>query len=387
MTDQPVENEATAAVTEDEFLLRHLPGSSSAMRRLRQEISVLNSHRGSSLVHLILLRGESGVGKGYVARALAAHRRWLKIKDTDEYAGPDVGINPYLTGFQSILLPALPESLIESELFGHKKGAFTGADKARDGLLKQDYSDILLDEIGDASPVLQGKLLGVLEDRHFLPLGAAKDDRAQVTARLLAATNKHLEQLIKNGSFREDLYWRIIEHQLRVPALREQPENIPALCANILTELTADMAGLEVPEDPRLMPADLTWASSYAWPGNVRQLKHALRLWLLDRTTTPLADIVVRTNALRPRNLDDTNIEATVRAYLNECLENATSAADTLDDLQRTYERRVQHAVCMWYREQRNNLAGDALQSLFPGMKLASIKVKLSQWKSRGGQE
>lgn len=386
MIEQPQKSELASAATahEDEFLERHLPGSSPAMQSLRHDISVLNAHRGTSLVHLILIRGESGTGKGHVARTLAAHRQWLKIKDTDEYPGLEVGVNAYLNGYQSILLPALPETLIESELFGHKKGAFTGADKARDGLLKQDYADILLDEIGDASAILQGKLLGVLEDRTFLPLGAEKDDRTAVTARLLAATNKNLEELIRTGAFREDLYWRLIEHQLHVPALREQPENIAALCKNITNELTNDMTGLDVPENPALTPEDKAWATTYEWPGNIRQLKHALRLWLLDRTSTPLASIVGKANPLGPSTPSDTSIEATVRDYLDECLATGTSAANNLDDLQKSFNKRIQASVCAWYKDRRD-LSDEVLQQLFPNMKPTSIRGKLSQWKGRGG--
>jgi DNA-binding NtrC family response regulator len=384
MIEQPPQSELASTANDDEFLKRHLPGSSPAMQRLRHDISVLNTHRGTSLVHLILIRGESGTGKGHVARTIAAHRRWLKIKDTDEYPGPEVGLNAYLNGYESILLPALPETLIESELFGHKRGAFTGADKPRDGLLKLDYTDILLDEIGDASPILQGKLLTVLEERTFLPLGFEKDDRITVTARLLAATNKPLETLIKNGSFREDLYWRLIEHQLHVPALREQPENIPAICKNIIAELTADITGLDTPENPTLNSKDLDWAARHEWPGNIRQLKHALRLWLLDQKNTPLSSIVSKTNPLRPTG--DTSLETSVRDYLDECLTAGTSAADTLEDLQKTFNKRIQTSVRAWYKDQRN-LTDEVLQQLFPGMKPTSIRGKISQWKTRGGAQ
>lgn len=385
MTGQPQHIELASAATlqDDEFLKRHLPGSSRAMQRLRHEISVLNSQRGISLVHLVLIRGESGTGKGHISRTIAAHREWLRLKDTDEYPGLEVDLSAYLNGYQSILLPALPETLIESELFGHKKGAFTGADKARDGLLKQDYTDILLDEIGDASPTLQGKLLTVLEERTFLPLGAEKDDRIEVTARLLAATNRPLESLIRDGVFREDLYWRLIQHQLHVPALREQPENIPALCRNIISTLSAEITGLDAPESPALTPQDEVWASGYEWPGNIRQLKHALRLWLLDQTTTPLSAIVSRTNALRSASSSDTSLETSVRKYLDECLTSGTSAADTLEDLQRAFSRRIQASVRAWYKEQRN-LTDEVLLQLFPGMKPSSIRGKISQWKSRG---
>ena len=104
MIEQPQQSGLASAAKDDEFLTRHLPGSSPAVQRLRQEISVLNTHRGTSLVHLILIRGESGTGKGHVGRTIAAHRRWLKIKDTDEYPGPEVGLNAYLSGYESILL-------------------------------------------------------------------------------------------------------------------------------------------------------------------------------------------------------------------------------------------------------------------------------------------
>jgi transcriptional regulator with PAS, ATPase and Fis domain len=337
MIEQPqiTEQEAQANLGDDEFLQRYLPGSSNAVRRLRRDIGVLNSHLGTSLINLILLRGESGVGKGHVARVVAAHLRWLRIKETKEYAGLDVGMTPYLDEFRPILLTALPENLIESELFGHKKGAFTGAEKDRDGLLKQGYTDILLDEIGDASPVLQSKLLNILEDRYFLPLGAGKDDGIRVTARILAATNKPLEQLVKMGDFREDLYWRLIEYPLHVPTLREQPENIPALCANIITELTADIAGLDVPDTPQLTEAELSWAKAYRWPGNIRELKHSLRLWLLDSATTPLPEIVARAGTLQPGKPSDSSIETSVGAYLSACLETNVRAANTLDELQK----------------------------------------------------
>lgn len=383
MIKQPQQSEVASAANEDEFLIRHLPGSSLDMQRLRRDISVLNTHRGTSLVHLILIRGESGTGKGHAARVIAAHRRWLKIKETNEYPGLEAGLSVYLNGYESILLPALPETLIESELFGHNKGAFTGADKAREGLLKRDYTDILLDEIGDATPTLQGKLLTVLEDRTFLPLGFEKDDRIRVTARLLAATNKPLETHVRMGSFREDLYWRLIEHQLYVPALREQRENLPALCNNIIAELSTDIAGLDAPESPQLKPEDHNWAAAYDWPGNIRQLKHALRLWLLEGTTTPLASIVAKTNPLRPTSGGGESLETTVRDYLDECLVAGTSAAKTLDELQKTFNKRIQASVRRWYKDQRN-LTDEVLQQLFPGMKPASIRGKISQWKARG---
>ena len=370
---------------DDEFLRRYLPGSSPGMRRLRQAIALLNSHRGTSLVNLVLILGESGVGKGYVARVLAAHRRWLKLKDTSDYAGIDVGINPYLDEFQSILLPALPETLVESELFGHKQGAFTGAQKSRKGYLMQDYDDILLDEIGDASSVLQGKLLGVLEDRHFLPLGADKDDQVQVSARLLTATNKDLEQLIHRGEFRQDLYWRLLEHPLYVPPLREQPENIPDLCENIIADLCRTMSGLDVPENPQLSTDDLTWARSYAWPGNVRQLKHALRLWLLDQMIVPLANIVGYTEVNRPPIPSERGLEVSVHSYLDECLTTGREAGKTLKEFRQTFVRRFEQAVYSWYKDHHANLPDDVLQRLFPGMKLSSLRGKFSQWKGRGG--
>jgi sigma-54-specific transcriptional regulator len=284
--------------------LTFLPGTSPAVVSLRREIAKLNSHPGTSLVGFILVRGESGSGKGYVSRVLAGHRRYLKISETKENPGIEAGLGAFLGDFQSVLLPALPEALIESELFGYKAGAFTDAKKDRVGYLAQGYSDVLLDEIGDASVALQAKLLGVLEDRRFLPIGAGRNEQEDLTARLIAATNRDLEHLIRLDRFREDLYWRLIEHPIHVPALREQPENIHALCKRIIAELHGSMSGADVPQKPELRPDDIDWATSYEWPGNVRQLKHALRMWLLEGATTRLRDVV---NAIDSLNKSDSS--------------------------------------------------------------------------------
>ena len=371
------------ALPEDEFLLRHLPGNSAAMRQLRESVSVLNSHRGTGLVNLVLIRGGSGVGKGYVARVLAAHRQWQKIRESDRDPGMDAGMKPYLTEFQSVLLPALPEGLVESELFGHMKGSFSGALKDRKGYLAQNYSDILLDEIGDASAPLQAKLLGVLEDRQSLPIGAEKDEEVEVSARLLAATNKNIEDLVRQGKFREDLYWRLIEHPIIVPTLREQSENIPNLCDNIIAELCRNMAGLDVSDKAKLSIGDLTWAGAYEWPGNVRQLKHALRLWLLDHMKTSLREIVERTQVLTIGSaVENRGVEDWVRAHLDECLDSDGSVG-SLSDLGQAFTRQFETAVYNWYRDHQGELTDDVLQRLFPRMKLSSLKTKLSQWKGR----
>lgn len=382
------EKASSSSSDEDAFLLRYLPGKSPEVVFLRREIAKLNSHAGISLVSSVLVLGESGSGKGHVSRVLAGHRRYLKIGGTREDPGIEAGLGAFLTDFQSVLVPAIPESLMESEFFGSKAGAFTDAKKDRLGYLAQGYSDILLDEIGDASVAIQAKLLGVVEDRRFLPIGAGRDEQKDFTARLIAATNRDLEQLIRLGRFREDFYWRLIEHPIHVPALRDQPENIPALCERIIEDLHGSMAGADIPQAPELNPEDINWASSYKWPGNVRQLKHALRLWLLEGANTRLRDVVNLVDSLS-RTSSDGNSALTdlIAASLDTCLENGTSAANTLGDFLKPFTRTVEQAVCGWYRDRQKDLDDATLLRLFPGMELTSLKAKLSQWKTRGASK
>jgi two-component system nitrogen regulation response regulator NtrX len=225
-----------------------LLGDSASMRRVREEIArVAPSHA------TVLVEGESGTGKELVARRL--HHL------SDRARQPFVRVN----------CAAIPEELIESELFGHEKGSFTGAHRRQVGKFVQaDRGTIFLDEVGDMSLKTQAKVLRVLQDGEVEPVGAGKP--FQVSVRVIAATNKDLVAEVKDGRFREDLYYRLAVVLLRTPPLRDHPEDI----GNLVGHLTEHFC-LEYNRRPK------TWSKtamaeleSHTWPGNVRELKNVV---------------------------------------------------------------------------------------------------------------
>jgi DNA-binding NtrC family response regulator len=198
----------------------------------------------------VLLLGESGTGKELVARAI--HERSTRAERP----------------FVPIHCGALPREVLESELFGHEKGAFTGAVNAKPGLIElADGGSLLLDEIGDMEPDSQVKLLRVLETGMFFRVGGTRPRRVDV--RLIAATNRDLAAAMKSGQFREDLYYRINTITVLLPPLREHPEDVELLARHFLD--TNATYGLK-----HLHPAALTALEGYAWPGNVRELRHVI---------------------------------------------------------------------------------------------------------------
>jgi DNA-binding NtrC family response regulator len=201
----------------------------------------------------ILITGESGTGKEVVARLIHDLSR--------RSGGPFVAMN----------CAALPESLIESELFGHEKGAFTGAITARQGCFElSNTGTLLLDEIGDMPLALQAKLLRVLEDGRVRRLGAARE--IQLDVRLLASTNRDPQQMVAEGRFREDLFYRLSVIAVGLPPLRDRREDIPALAEAILTELNQKHHTRITSLDPAVFQA----LEHNAWPGNVRELRNIL---------------------------------------------------------------------------------------------------------------
>ena len=205
----------------------------------------------------VLITGESGVGKEILADAIHGWSPRAK--------GPLVKVN----------CAAIPETLLESELFGHEKGAFTGAHQTRTGRFEEaDGGTIFLDEISEMSPQLQAKLLRVTQDGRFRRVGSGKE--LHTNARILAATNKHLEALIKEGRFREDLFYRLAVVELGVPPLRERREDILPLAAHFIAQFGGDKT--------RFSPAVTEGLERYSWPGNVRELRNAMeRAALLSR--------------------------------------------------------------------------------------------------------
>jgi DNA-binding NtrC family response regulator len=210
----------------------------------------------------VLIRGESGTGKELVARA---------VHDQSKRKG-----KPFI----KVICAALPETLIESELFGYEKGAFTGAAASKPGRFElAEGGTIFLDEIGDLTPATQVKLLRVLQDRQFERLGGTQTLRADV--RVLAATHRDLEALVKEGKFREDLFYRINVVPVRVPSLRERKEDIPLLCEHLMKKFRAEHGKPSIKLDGKAVAL----LSGHDWPGNVRELQNVIeRLVVLNQS-------------------------------------------------------------------------------------------------------
>jgi DNA-binding NtrC family response regulator len=234
---------------EERFGLGSIIAKSQSMRDV---IAMVQRIAGSTAS--VLVTGESGTGKELIARAIHYN--------STRSAGPFVGVN----------LAAVPEGLIESELFGHKKGAFTDARADKNGLfVEADGGTIFLDEIGELALPLQAKLLRVLQEHEVRPLGATRNQRVDV--RVVAATNKNLEAMLAEGSFREDLYYRLAVMQVDLPPLRSRPEDIVPLAERVLAQLGARQSP---PRSMRLSPEAQNLLVAYHWPGNVRELMNVL---------------------------------------------------------------------------------------------------------------
>jgi two-component system nitrogen regulation response regulator GlnG len=214
----------------------------------------------------VLILGESGTGKELVARAIYQYSDRVK--------------RPFLT----INCAAIPEPLLESELFGHEKGAFTGADRKRIGKFEQcDGGTIFLDEIGDMTPTTQTKILRVLQQKQFERVGG--NEPIKVDVRIIAATNRNLEEMVAAGGFRSDLYYRLNVYTISLPRLRERPGDLPLLAEHFLCRF-----GHELRKDIRsIAPEALELLASYSWPGNVRELQSVLKKAILHASGPVLA--------------------------------------------------------------------------------------------------
>jgi two-component system nitrogen regulation response regulator NtrX len=229
--------------------VRHqMVGESPALRHVWDAIK-----RAAPTNATVLLLGESGVGKELVARSI--HRNSLRSRDR----------------FVQVNCAAIPEELIESELFGHEKGSFTGATEKQIGKFEQaDRGTIFLDEVGDMSAKTQAKVLRVLQEGEVERLGSARTIKVDV--RVIAATNKDLEQEIERGTFREDLYFRLSVIPIRVPPLRDRREDIPALVRHFVDLFSRDNNR----KPQRFTPAALEFMQKARWKGNVRELKNTV---------------------------------------------------------------------------------------------------------------
>lgn len=242
------EVERLRTLVRERYHFDNIVATSEPMQQVLREVAQIAATDST-----VCLYGESGTGKELIAKTLhaASHRS----------QGPFVAIN----------CGAIPEGLLENELFGHVKGAYTGADQARKGLLQQaNGGTLLLDEIGELSPAMQVKFLRVLQEREFVPLGAGQPMKVDI--RLIAATNKDLWRAVSEGKFREDLYYRVHVIPVVLPPLRERPEDIPLLALHCLQrfnrEIHKDIQSFSPEAMQRLM--------LYEWPGNVRELANVV---------------------------------------------------------------------------------------------------------------
>lgn len=241
-------------------------GRSQAM----QEVFSLVNKIAASQASTVLLEGESGTGKNVIAKAI-------------HYGSPRAD-RPFVT----ITCSALTETLLESELFGHEKGAFTDAKTLKKGLLEvSDGGTAFLDEIGEIGPAMQVKLLRFLEEKTFKRVGSTRD--IQVDVRIIAATNRNLEEAIRTGGFREDLYYRLKVIPILLPPLRDHPEDIPLLIQHFLDHYNQEFRKNTVGVDP----AAMEYLVKYPWPGNVRELRNIIeRIMILeDKEMVEISDL------------------------------------------------------------------------------------------------
>jgi two-component system response regulator AtoC len=248
----------------------NLPPLFDGHPRMRAIRSVIESIADTDTT--VLIRGESGVGKDLIARAVHAASSTHRV-------GPFVKVN----------CAAIPQGLLESELFGHEKGAFTGAHRRKPGQFEfANKGTIYLDEIAELPLALQAKLLHVLQDFRFSRVGG--HGMIDVDARVIAATNRDLEEAMRRGEFREDLYYRLNVVEIRVPPLRERREEIPKLASWFLTRFNAQYG-----RQKQLSPETLARLLDYPWSGNVRELENAIRrLVLLSDGEQAIAALVDR---------------------------------------------------------------------------------------------
>jgi two-component system, NtrC family, response regulator PilR len=251
------ENRILKRELKERFRAEELVGGSPRMREaleLVEKIAPTNS--------TVLISGESGTGKELAARAI--------------HAGSPRKDRPFV----SINCGAMPDELLESELFGHVRGSFTGAVTAKKGLFEvADGGTIFLDEIGDTSPAMQVKLLRVLQERRIRRVGGTEE--TEVNVRVLAASNQDLEQLVRDRKFREDLYYRINVIQIKMPALREKRDDIPALALHFLVKYSRSM-GKKI---TRISEEAIRHLMEHEWPGNVRELENVIERAVALETT------------------------------------------------------------------------------------------------------
>jgi two-component system, NtrC family, response regulator AtoC len=336
------ENEALRRQLDDRFGLEAIVGRSAVMQCLFETI-----RQAAPTQATVLVQGASGTGKELVAHAI--HQLSTRAR------GPFVAVH----------CSALAPTLLESEMFGHEKGAFTGATARRRGRFEMaDGGTLFLDEISEIDAAVQVKLLRVLEERTFERVGG--NETVEVDIRLIAATNRDLKQHVRDGKFREDLFFRLDVVDITLPLLRERPDDIPLLCDRFLKEFNAKNAK----QVEGLTPDAMRLLTAYTWPGNVRELRNTIeKMVVLARGTRLTARDVPAAirNAVRPDagapalaaaagsvSLAETE-RAMIEAALQRCNNNRTEAARALGISRRTLHRKLKQ-----YGAEDAGRAGDA---------------------------
>jgi DNA-binding NtrC family response regulator len=306
----------------EKYSFANIIGNAAPMQEVFKTVSQIASSRAS-----VLVTGESGTGKELIAAAI--HERSPRAK------GP----------FVKLHCAALAESLLESELFGHERGSFTGALTRRDGRFSQaNHGTLFLDEIGEISPAVQVKLLRFLQEREFERVGG--NETINVDVRVIAATNRDLKQMVAEGKFREDLYYRLNVINLEMPALRDRPSDVPLLASHFLRKYAAEN-GKEL---SGFTPEALECLTSYSWPGNVRELENVVeRAVVLARSTEiTVADLPAQfasTKARQGLQIPGATMDEIERYAITKTLESTGGSTGEAAEILNISVRKIQYKL------------------------------------------
>jgi DNA-binding NtrC family response regulator len=269
----------------------------------------------------VLIRGESGTGKELASRAIYNHSSRID--------------NPFMV----INCVAIPETLMESELFGYEKGSFTGANHSRMGKIEQARGGtVLLDEVGDMPLAVQAKLLRLLQENSIERLGGKKP--VDVNVRVIAATNRDLEAAVREGSFREDLYYRLSVVTITMPPLRDRKEDIDMLISYLMARLTAEMA---IP-NPGITDEAIEKINRYDWPGNIRELSNTLKkILIFNRGGAIQPDDIVFPDVIRSEQIDAAAMTENIESWIRKVLSSGTR--------EKTYDFCIDYVAALLIKE------------------------------------
>jgi DNA-binding NtrC family response regulator len=307
---------------QERYSFANIIGSSAPMQAVFKTVAQIAPSRAS-----VLIMGESGTGKELIAAAI--HERSPRAK------GP----------FVKLHCAALAESILESELFGHERGAFTGAQARRDGRFFQaNNGTLFLDEIGEISPAVQVKLLRFLQERQFERVGG--NETVSVDVRVIAATNRNLPQMVAEGKFREDLFYRLNVISVEMPALRARPSDVPLLASHFLRKYAAEN-GKEL---SGLTADALEHLTTYNWPGNVRELENVVEraVVLAQSAEVTLADLPAHLAAVRAREgiaIPGATLDEIERYAITKTLESTGGSTSRAAEILNVSVRKIQYKL------------------------------------------